>query len=176
MVLYDAHSILSIVPRLFDGVLPQYNIGTNFGVTCDPALTETVVTILAKSGRSHVLDGGRFRGGWTTRHYGWPADHIHAIQMELAMRGYMAEPAAITPETRLPGTAWRRPARSGEPDARRPPPDPRSLPRLRPKGLPVTRLDNSRVITPATGTTLSARAPHRSTAADAYEQPPPRRR
>jgi N-formylglutamate deformylase len=97
VVLYDAHSILSILPRLFEGELPQFNIGTNFGVTCDPGLTERVVAVAEASGRGHILDG-RFRGGWTTRHYGRPAEGIHAIQMELAMRGYLAEPAALQPE------------------------------------------------------------------------------
>jgi len=98
VVLYDAHSILSHVPRLFDGELPLFNIGTNNGATCDPALSAAVVGIAAATGRGHVLDG-RFRGGWTTRHYGRPADGIHAIQMELAMRGYLSEPAEIAPET-----------------------------------------------------------------------------
>jgi len=98
VVLYDAHSILSVVPRLFEGALPQFNIGTNFGVTCDPALTGTVVAIAEASGRGHVLDG-RFRGGWTTRHHGRPAEGVHAIQMELAMRGYLMEPGAINPDS-----------------------------------------------------------------------------
>lgn len=98
VVLYDAHSILSHVPRLFDGELPLFNIGTNNGATCDPALTDAVVAIAAASGHSHVLDG-RFRGGWTTRHYGQPQRGIQAIQMELSMRGYLREPAEPTPET-----------------------------------------------------------------------------
>lgn len=98
VVLYDAHSILSHVPRLFDGELPLFNIGTNNGTTCDPALSAAVVAIAATTRHSHVLDG-RFRGGWTTRHYGRPVDGIHAIQMELSMRGYLAEPAVISPET-----------------------------------------------------------------------------
>lgn len=88
VVVYDAHSIRSRIPRLFDGVLPQFNIGTNDGVTCAPELTAAVS---AACGDDRVVDG-RFRGGWTTRHYGNPAAGIHAIQMELAMRGYMAEP------------------------------------------------------------------------------------
>ena len=98
VVLYDAHSILSIVPRLFEGVLPQFNIGTNFGVTCAPELAEAVVAIAAASGHSHVLDG-RFRGGWTTRHYGRPEQGVHAIQMELAMRGYLTEPVEPSPDS-----------------------------------------------------------------------------
>jgi formiminoglutamase len=94
VVLYDAHSIRSHVPRLFDGELPQFNIGTNGGRTCDSALAEAVEAICAASGEGHVLDG-RFRGGWTTRHYGQPERGVHAIQMELAIRGYMDEP--LTP-------------------------------------------------------------------------------
>lgn len=98
VVLYDAHSIRSHVPRLFEGELPQFNIGTNGGATCDPALSERVAAVCAASGMSHVLNG-RFKGGWTTRHYGRPEDGIHAIQMELACRGYMTEPADIAPGT-----------------------------------------------------------------------------
>lgn len=96
VVLYDAHSIRSCIPRLFDGELPQFNIGTNGGETCDAALAGAVATICAQSDRSHVLNG-RFRGGWTTRHYGRPGKGIHAIQMELAIRGYADEPDLPTP-------------------------------------------------------------------------------
>lgn len=95
VVLYDAHSIRSHVPRLFDGELPQFNIGTNGGRTCDPALAAAVEAICEASGESYVLDG-RFRGGWTTRHYGQPENGIHAIQMELSIRGYMDEPETPT--------------------------------------------------------------------------------
>lgn len=91
-ILYDAHSIRSHVPRLFDGELPQFNIGTNGGVTCAPELEAAVTQICAASGFSHITNG-RFKGGWTTRHYGRPDQGIHAIQMELAQRGYMDEPA-----------------------------------------------------------------------------------
>jgi formiminoglutamase len=45
------------------------------------------------------VTNGRFRGGWITRHYGAPDRGIHAVQMELAMRGYLREPvAAPSPE------------------------------------------------------------------------------
>jgi len=93
VVLYDAHSIRSHVPRLFDGELPQFNIGTNGGTTCDRALTDAVAA--ACPPLNMVVDG-RFKGGWTTRHYGRPESGVHAIQMELAQRGYMAEPATQT--------------------------------------------------------------------------------
>ena len=97
VVLYDAHSIRSRIPRLFEGELPQFNIGTNGGATCEPLLAAKVQSICARSGSSHVLNG-RFKGGWTTRHYGDPVRGRHAIQMELAIRGYMSEPAEPTPE------------------------------------------------------------------------------
>src|SRR3546814_7988574 len=90
LVLYDAHSIRSHVPRLFDGELPQFNIGTNGGATAAPELESVVASICAASGHSHVVNG-RFKGGWTARHYGRPESGIHAIQMELAQRGYMAD-------------------------------------------------------------------------------------
>ena len=96
VVVYDAHSIRSRIPRLFDGVLPQFCIGTNGGQTCAPALATAIAGVCAQSGLGHVVDG-RFRGGWTTRHYGRPAEGVHAIQMELALRGYVNEPEAIGP-------------------------------------------------------------------------------
>src|SRR3954468_19165613 len=85
VVLYDCHSIRSHMPRLFDGELPQFNIGTNNGATCDPALEAAVERAGAATGRSLVVNG-RFRGGYTTRHHGRPDMGIHAIQMELACR------------------------------------------------------------------------------------------
>lgn len=90
IVLYEAHSIRSFCPMLFDGELPQFNIGTNGGRACAPELTRAVQ---AACPRSQVTDG-RFKGGWTTRHYGRPEDGVHAIQMELAMRTYLDEVAA----------------------------------------------------------------------------------
>ena len=94
VVLYDAHSIRSRIPHLFDGELPQFNIGTNSGESCDLALTEAVEAACAASGLSHVING-RFKGGWITRYYGEPARGMHAIQMELACRGYMQEPEGV---------------------------------------------------------------------------------
>ncbi|MDP9422067.1 MAG: N-formylglutamate deformylase, partial [Pseudomonadota bacterium] len=99
VVLYDAHSIRSRIPRLFEGELPQFNIGTNGGASCDRRLADAVEAICAATGLGHVRDG-RFRGGWTTRSYGRPGEGVHAIQMELACRGYMAEP------DRIDETSW----------------------------------------------------------------------
>jgi N-formylglutamate deformylase len=94
IVVYDAHSIVSRVPRLFDGELPQFNMGTFDGASCDVALTTAVAAACA--GDSQVING-RFKGGWITRHHGDPAHGVHAIQMELAMRGYLDETAGWPP-------------------------------------------------------------------------------
>jgi formiminoglutamase len=98
VVLYDAHSIRSRVPRLFAGELPQFNIGTNSGASCASELAEAVRGACAAApGYSHVLDG-RFKGGYITRHYGRPQHGVHAVQMELACRGYMDDPAETGPD------------------------------------------------------------------------------
>jgi formiminoglutamase len=95
VVLYEAHSIRSVIPRLFEGELPHFNIGTNSDASCDPALTAAVEATCDASPFSRVTNG-RFKGGWTTRHYGRPEAGVHAIQMELACRGYMDEPPGLT--------------------------------------------------------------------------------
>ncbi len=90
IVLYEAHSVRSNAPRLFDGILPELNIGTNSGASCAPELARRIEAVCDGSGRSRVTNG-RFKGGWTTRSYGRPWAGVHAIQMELAMRGYLDE-------------------------------------------------------------------------------------
>ena len=98
VVLYEAHSIRSLVPRLFEGALPNFNIGTHSGASCSAALAAAIET--ACGGRDFTqVTNGRFKGGWTTRHYGDPERDIHAVQMELACRGYMGEPTEpFTPD------------------------------------------------------------------------------
>lgn len=89
-VLYDCHSIRSRIPFLFEGVLPDLNVGTDGGRTADPAI-EAAVRAVARSapGYTSVLNG-RFRGGWTTRHYGHPDLGVHAVQMELAQSTHLS--------------------------------------------------------------------------------------
>src|SRR6056297_2271865 len=90
-VLYDCHSIRSHIPFLFEGTLPDFNIGTNMGATCDATIAAAVMARCeAAEGYGTVLNG-RFKGGWTTRHYGRPTEGLHAIQMELAQSTYMEE-------------------------------------------------------------------------------------
>jgi len=89
-ILYDCHSIRSRIPRLFEGRLPDFNIGDNKGTTCHPAISEAVVAVCADAaGYTHVHNG-RFKGGWTTRNYGLPHLGVHAIQMELAQSTHLA--------------------------------------------------------------------------------------
>lgn len=101
VVLYDAHSIRSRIPRLFEGELPVFNIGSNYGQTCDPDLAAGVTAVCEASGHPTVLDG-RFRGGWTVRHHGDPKQNVHAIQMELSCRGYLNEPIGDVTEADWP--------------------------------------------------------------------------
>ena len=91
-LLWDCHSIRSRIPRLFEGVLPDLNIGTYDGRSCAAAVEAAVDEFAASSPYPSVLNG-RFKGGWTTRHYGRPADGLHAVQMELAQAAYLAEEA-----------------------------------------------------------------------------------
>lgn len=96
VVLYDCHSIRSQVPRLFEGLLPVFNIGTNSGAACDGALTRRIETLCDATGEARVSNG-RFKGGYITRHFGDPTKRVHAIQMELACRAYLREtPGPVT--------------------------------------------------------------------------------
>ena len=89
--LWDAHSIRSVVPRFFEGRLPDLNLGTADGASCAPALAEQLLAIgQSAPGYTAVLNG-RFKGGHITRQYGKPAQGIHAVQLEMTQRSYMQE-------------------------------------------------------------------------------------
>lgn len=93
-ILYDCHSIRSDIPFLFDGTLPDFNIGTNLGTTCASEIEAAVVAICGQANNYSSTLNGRFKGGWTTRHYGQPSAGIHAIQMELAQSTYLKDEAS----------------------------------------------------------------------------------
>ncbi|MEY3747208.1 MAG: N-formylglutamate deformylase [Pseudomonadota bacterium] len=100
VVLWDAHSIRSVVPRFFEGELPHLNIGSADDQSCDPALTAVLAQVAAASPYSSVANG-RFKGGYITRRYGAPGQGVHAVQLETAMRSYMKESAPfVLDETR----------------------------------------------------------------------------
>ncbi|WP_226623342.1 N-formylglutamate deformylase [Alloyangia pacifica] len=93
-ILYDCHSIRSHIPFLFDGKLPDFNIGTGKGTTCDPSIEAAAAEVCAAAeGYTSVLNG-RFTGGWTTRNYGRPEEGFHAIQMELAQDTHLESEVA----------------------------------------------------------------------------------
>ena len=98
-VLLDAHSIRGEIPRLFEGPLPDFNIGTNDGRSCAPTLSAAVDKACDAPGYRRVVNG-RFKGGHITRHYGRPDGNVHAVQLELAQRTYMNEqpPFAYRPD------------------------------------------------------------------------------
>lgn len=91
VLVWEAHSIASVIPRLFDGKLPDLNFGTHGGLSCDSQLFEAATAPLtAVQGFSHVVNG-RFKGGYNTRHYGNPASGVHTIQLEMCQSLYMNE-------------------------------------------------------------------------------------
>jgi N-formylglutamate amidohydrolase len=89
-LLWDAHSIPSVVPRLFEGELPQLNLGSNASKSCSRTIEDAVASVAKASAYSTAVNG-RFKGGYITRHYGSPQDNIHALQLEIAQRAYMNE-------------------------------------------------------------------------------------
>lgn len=99
-VLLDAHSIRGEIPRLFEGSLPDFNIGTNDGRSCALSLSAAVARALDSPDYRMVLNG-RFKGGHITRRYGQPERNIHAVQLELAQRTYMTEAPLFDYRTEL---------------------------------------------------------------------------
>jgi len=93
VVLWDAHSIASRVPRFFEGKLPDLNFGTADGRSCAPELSDAIVGIARAQDDFTVALNGRFKGGHITRHYGQPERGIHAIQLEMCQSTYMDEAA-----------------------------------------------------------------------------------
>lgn len=97
-LLFDAHSIASVIPRLFAGQLPDLNLGTNDGASCTPAMHAQLEAVCAAQQQFSWVVNGRFKGGYITRAYGNPAQGVQALQLELAQCNYMEE---------QPPFAWR---------------------------------------------------------------------
>ena len=87
-LLWDCHSIEPVLPRLFDGRLPQLNLGSFEGRACPTPLARAVLAAAEGRDFTAVLDG-RFKGGYITRNYGAPAARTFALQLELAQDTYM---------------------------------------------------------------------------------------
>ncbi|MBO9535492.1 N-formylglutamate deformylase [Herbaspirillum sp.] len=93
-LLWDAHSIRSVIPHLFEGELPVFNFGTSSGASCAPGMGEMLLGQARELAPHYpAVLNGRFKGGYITRNYGQPASRVHAVQLELAQRSYMQEQA-----------------------------------------------------------------------------------
>ncbi|TAL84870.1 MAG: N-formylglutamate deformylase [Rhodanobacter sp.] len=102
VVLWEGHSIRSQVPMLFDGRLPDFNLGTATGTSCARVLQTRLQSCLEAQARFSVAVNGRFKGGYITRHYGRPEAGVHAVQLELAQLNYMDEASFEYDEARAP--------------------------------------------------------------------------
>jgi N-formylglutamate deformylase len=92
-LLWDAHSIASVMPRFFDGKLPDLNLGTNEGRACDAKVQAAVEAQMAAQAVFSHVSNARFKGGHITRFYGRPAQGVHALQLEMCQSTYMDEAA-----------------------------------------------------------------------------------
>ncbi|MDE1885901.1 MAG: N-formylglutamate amidohydrolase, partial [Xanthomonadaceae bacterium] len=100
VVLWEGHSIRSVVPFLFEGRLPDFNLGTANGASCSPDLQRRLAGVLEEQRKYTFVVNGRFKGGYITRHYGDPANGVDAIQLELAQCNYMDEDSFAYDETK----------------------------------------------------------------------------
>jgi N-formylglutamate deformylase len=96
-LLWDAHSIASEVPSLFEGVLPEFNFGTRDDASCPRAIADQLLDLVTTDGKFGAVLNGRFKGGYITMNYGRPENRVYAVQLELSRRVYMDEAA---------GTGW----------------------------------------------------------------------
>ena len=91
VLLWEGHSIRSVVPFLFEGRLPDLNVGTSGGASCSAGVQARIAAELAAQQDYSWVINGRFKGGYITRHYGDPANGIEAVQLEMSQRVYMDE-------------------------------------------------------------------------------------
>ena len=104
VVLWEGHSIRGECPFLFDGRLPDFNLGTASGKSCTAAMQSRLEAILAAQGDHDHVVNGRFKGGYITRHYGDPANGIDAVQLEISQRNYMDEDSYTYDDKKASGT------------------------------------------------------------------------
>ena len=91
VVLWEGHSIRSHVPMLFEGRLPDFNLGTADGASCTPELQWQLTQVLESQDDYDFVVNGRFKGGYITRHFGRPGEGVQGVQLELAQHRYMDE-------------------------------------------------------------------------------------
>jgi N-formylglutamate deformylase len=107
-LLIDAHSIDAAVPRFFEGQLPDINVGTFSGKSCSPIIEQKLLDELSKQTEFSYVANGRFKGGFITRHFGQPANKVHAIQLEHAKSCYLNEVQALSDSSQRLTQLWQR--------------------------------------------------------------------
>ncbi len=103
VVLWEGHTIKGALPFLFEGRLPDLNLGTAAGTSCTPALQNRLVEVLEAQAAFDFVANGRFKGGHITRHYGDPGNGIDAVQLEISQRIYMDEETFAFEEAKAAG-------------------------------------------------------------------------
>lgn len=104
VLLWEGHSIRGTCPFLFEGRLPDLNLGTVGGASCAPATQARLEAVLAAQTGYDWVANGRFKGGYITRHYGDPANGVEAVQLEISQRIYMDEDSFAWDEARAAQT------------------------------------------------------------------------
>src|SRR5690606_23031924 len=105
-LLIDAHSIDDVVPRFFKGALPNINVGTFAGKSCDAKYQVAVTDALAQQNHYSWVINDRFKGGYITRHYGRPSDQVQAIQLEHGKSIYAQDFNKLSPEADVLRQFW----------------------------------------------------------------------
>lgn len=100
VLLWEGHSIRSRVPFLFEGRLPDLNLGTAAGASCRPETQQRIEAVLHGQSLYSWVANGRFKGGYITRHHGRPGEGVEAVQLELAQLNYMDEDSFAYDESR----------------------------------------------------------------------------
>ncbi|MBI1182906.1 N-formylglutamate deformylase [bacterium] len=88
VLLYDSHSIRSVVPSIQKERFPDLILGTADGASAHAQLIATAREWLAK-GPYELNYNHPFKGGNITRHFGRPAENQHALQLERCKDLYM---------------------------------------------------------------------------------------
>lgn len=105
-LLIDAHSIDDVVPRFFTGTLPNINVGSFAGQSCDPKYQQIITDALQRQKQYSWVINDRFKGGYITRLYGQPQNNIHAIQLEHGKSIYAQDFNKLSPEADVLRQFW----------------------------------------------------------------------
>jgi N-formylglutamate amidohydrolase len=89
-LLVDCHSMPGHGCGGRAGSGPDFVLGDAHGTACAPRITRLVEITMMQLGYS-VRRNDPYAGGYVTRHYGRPREHVHVLQIEIARGLYMDE-------------------------------------------------------------------------------------